>query len=340
MEDNVTGTFLVRLNEKFLANCELLIRDGDTVRCYLVRKEYATTVDDLEHYAKREGAYGAPLFIHLTTPCLMGIPYDDWETEYSLIKLKSKIRDGKFSEVWEGTWNDIMPVVIKTPKPDSLTVSSFLTKAKIMKKLQHKKLIKLYAVCTREHPLYIVTELMTHGNLLDYLTKGPGQHLKLPELLDVGKQVASGMEYIKSQHYVHRDLMARNILVEKRNTVKIGGFDLTRLLVDGKYLARHKDEFPIRWTAPEALELNEFSSQSDVWSFGVFITELVTHGCNPYLGMTEDEVMVQVKKGYHMPQPAECPESLYQIMLQCWKTKPEERVTFEFLKHYLENYLH
>ena len=70
----------------------------------------------------------------------------------------------------------------------------------------------------------------------------------------------------------------------------------------------------------------------------MFLTELVTHGRNPYPGMTNDEVIAQVKQGYRMPQPPGCPDPLYQIMLKCWKTKSEERPTFEFLKYQMEDY--
>lgn len=45
----------------------------------------------------------------------------------------------------------------------------FLTEAQIMKKLRHNKLIQLYAVCTIEEPIYIITELMKNGSLLEYL---------------------------------------------------------------------------------------------------------------------------------------------------------------------------
>ena len=329
----MTGTFLVRTRENSSAVYELLVRDGDTVKSYYVRKEYATTVDDLELYARHEDE--SQVHVHLTTPCPMRTPYDDWEIECRSIELKSKLCDGKFNRVWLGIWNDTIPVAVKV---SSLATPSFMAEAQIMKKLQHGKLIKLYAVCTQKYPFYIVTELMMHSNLLDHLTKGQGQHLKLPKLIDIGVQVADGMAYLESQHYVHRDLMARNILVGKGNTVKIGGFDLTRLLVDGKYLAQKGEKFPVRWTAPEAFMLNEFTTKCDVWSFGVFLTELVTHGRTPYPGMTNNEVIAQVKQWHRMPRPPGCPEPLYQIILKCCKIKPEERYSFDFFKHYLKKY--
>ena len=265
---------------------------------------------------------------------------DAWEIEHKSIELIGKLSDGVFNETWagtwKGTWNVETPVAVIILKPGLMTVSDFLAEAQIMKNLQHDKLIKLYGVCTKEEPIYIVTESIEHGNLLYYLTKGEGQHLKLLELIDIGAQVADGMAYLESQHYIHRDLAARNILVGEGHIVKIGGFSLACSVVDGKYLAKQGDKIPVRWTAPDA-PFNGFTIKSDVWSFGVFLTELVTHGRIPYTWMTNDKVLAQVTQGYRMPQPPGCPNPLYQIMLECWKAKPEERPTFENLKHQLEN---
>ena len=95
----------------------------------------------------------------------------------------------------------------------------------------------------------------------------------------------------------------------------------------------------MRWTPPEAALFNQFSIKSDVWSYGVFLTELVTHGNVPYPGMTNGEVLARVEQGYRMPPPPGCPDSLYQIMLNCWKTTPEEQPTFEYLKHQLKDHI-
>ena len=262
---------------------------------------------------------------------------DNWEIERQFIELKGKLSNGVSNEIWAGMWNGITPVTVITPKPGLMAVFNFLAEAEIMKNLQHDKLIKLYGVCIREEPIYIVTELMKHGNLLDYLHSSEGQHLKLPELIDIGAQVANGMAYLESQHYIHRDLAARNVLVGEGNIVKIGGFSLACPLVDGKY-SRIVERIPVKWTAPETIRFHHFTIKSDVWSFGVFLTELVTHGRVPYPGMTKNEVLAQVEQGYRMPPPSGCPDPLYQIMLECWETDPKERPTFKYLKDELQEY--
>ena len=352
MKDYVSGTFLVRKSKSHLGSYVLHVRSNDTVQHYVIRKvdngdfyispqQQFITLNELVQYYSRD-ADG--LCTQLTVPCPKTMPnlkIGNWEIECKSVELKSKLGDREFSEVWEGKWNDpngTTPVAIKTPKPGSMGIYDFFAEAQIMKKLQHEKLLKLYGVCTQEKPFYIVTELMKHGNLLDYLTKGEGQCLKLPELIDIGAQVANGMAYLESTNYIHRNLCARNVLVGEGNVVKIGNFGFARLLAHGVYTERQKQEYPVKWTDPDVINRQCFTIKSDVWSYGVFLTELVTHGDEPYPGMTDDEVLEQVEQGYRMPQPPGCLSSLYQIILECWKTDLIERPTFEYLKHQLEDY--
>ena len=73
-------------------------------------------------------------------------------------------------------------------------------------------------------------------------------------------------------------------------TVKIADFGLARLIRGGEdeYEARVGARFPIKWTAPEAATYSKFSIKSDVWSFGILLTELITYGRIPYPGKEID----------------------------------------------------
>ena len=104
-------------------------------------------------------------------------------------------------EVWAGKWNNKIDVAIKTMKAGTMSTEAFVEEANIMKKLRHDKLVQLYAVCTEpeDQPIYIVTELMANGSLLDYLRDGGGRDLKLSTVVDMAAQVCSMAEKEKKE---------------------------------------------------------------------------------------------------------------------------------------------
>ncbi|KAF1373129.1 hypothetical protein PFLUV_G00257120 [Perca fluviatilis] len=353
---NHRGTFLVRESETTKGAYSLSIRDwdetkGDNVKHYKIRKldsggYYITTraqFDTLQKLVKHYTEHADGLCHRLTTVCptvkpqTQGLAKDAWEIPRESLRLELKLGQGCFGEVWMGTWNGTTKVAIKTLKPGTMSPEAFLQEAQIMKKLRHDKLVPLYAVVSEE-PIYIVTEYMAKGSLLDFIKEGDGKFLKLPLLVDMAAQIADGMAFIERMNYIHRDLRAANILVADNLVCKIADFGLARLIEDNEYTARQGAKFPIKWTAPEAALYGRFTIKSDVWSFGILLTELVTKGRVPYPGMVNREVLEQVERGYRMPCPQGCPESLHEMMKLCWKKDPDERPTFEYLQSFLEDY--
>ncbi|CAG10366.1 unnamed protein product [Tetraodon nigroviridis] len=302
---NARGTFLIRESETTKGAYSLSIQDwddikGDHVKHYKIRKldnggYYITTraqFETLQQLVQHYSARAAGLCCRLIVPCHKGMPRltdlsvktkDVWEIPRESLQLIKRLGNGQFGEVWMGTWNGTTKVAVKTLKPGTMSPESFLEEAQIMKKLRHDKLVQLYAVVSEE-PIYIVTEYMSKGSLLDFLKDGEGRGLKLPNLVDMAAQVAAGMAYIERMNYIHRDLRSANILVGDSLVCKIADFGLARLIEDNEYTARQGAKFPIKWTAPEAALYGKFTIKSDVWSFGILLTELVTKGRVPYPG--------------------------------------------------------
>lgn len=353
------GTFLIRESETEPGSFVLCVHDNDPRRgdcvkhykirkldnggCYITSKAVFTTHSELiKHYQNTEDG----LCRKLTLACSKPKPVmqdlsvetkDMWEIPRESITMDFKLGSGQFGEVFKGRWKGNTDVAVKTLKEGSMSTAHFLQEAQIMKMLRHDKLVRLYAVCTKEKPIYIVTELMAHGALLDYLRDDKHRNISLMNLVDMASQVASGMAYLEVKNFIHRDLAARNILVGENNIVKVADFGLARILDTEEYNTKGA-RFPIKWTAPEAALRHKFSVKSDVWSFGILLYELMTRGRVPYPGMNNKTVLEQVELGYRMEKPPEAPEGVYVKMMETWNAKPEQRPTFDHLFTYFDDY--
>ncbi|KAI4831736.1 hypothetical protein KUCAC02_001265, partial [Chaenocephalus aceratus] len=131
----------------------------------------------------------------------------------------------------------------------------------------------------------------------------------------------AGMMYLEERRLVHRDLAARNVLVKSPNHIKITDFGLARLL-DGDEKEYNADggKMPIKWMALECIHYRKFTHQSDVWSYGVTIWELMTFGGKPYDGIPTREIPDILEKGERLPQPPICTIDVYMVMVKCEDT--------------------
>ncbi|XP_063815291.1 tyrosine-protein kinase Srms [Pseudophryne corroboree] len=337
---NASGSYLIRPSDTNPGQYSLSVRIENKVthfriqenskgEFYLQNGRSFPTIQDLLTFHKTNWKL---LKGPLLQPCVTEVAVDNWERPRSEFKMIRKLGQGFFGEVFEGIWNDQQNVAIKTFKQDSLEKSDFEKEITALKSLCHRNLIQLLAVCSIGEPVYIVTELMIKGNLNSYLKSVEGSGLKSNDFNNIIGQVADGMEYLEKKHVVHRDLATRNVLVGENLICKIADFGLARLLKDDLYSPEHNQQIPIRWTAPEALTHCKYSTKSDVWSFGIVIYEVYTFGELPYKGMSHKEIISKVtNEGYRLSQPSNCSMEMYNLMLTCWMTKPNERPSFQEL---------
>ncbi|CAG5119331.1 unnamed protein product [Candidula unifasciata] len=255
--------------------------------------------------------------------------------------------------------NEGQLIAIKMLKEDaSETVQAdFEREASLMVEFDHANIVRLLGVCTVGKPMCLLFEYMSRGDLNGFLRLcspdqclrqnnarlNPSEHSSSISVLDqlyMARQIANGMIYLSERGYVHRDLATRNCLVGSNLTVKISDFGLARSVHSMDYYhGSDKDAIPIRWMPPEAILYNKFSSQSDVWSFGILLWEIFSFALQPYYGMTHEEVINYLRAGRVLAAPDNVPSAAYELMKSCWQKKPSSRPNFVFV-HKSLTFLH
>ncbi|XP_005992059.1 tyrosine-protein kinase BTK [Latimeria chalumnae] len=303
---------------------------------YLAEKYHFASIPDLIKYHQHNSAGLISRLKHpvstwsSSAPSTAGLGYGIWEIDPKDLTFLNELGNGQFGVVKHGKWRGQHDVAIKMIKEGSMSEDDFIDEAKVMMNLSHAKLVQLYGICTKERPIFIVTEFMANGCLLNYLREN-NKRPHTTELLEMCKDVCEAMEYLESQQFLHRDLAARNCLVDTRGIVKVSDFGLSRYVMDDEYTSSIGSKFPVRWSPPEVLLYNKFSSKSDVWSFGVLMWEIYTLGKMPYERFNNSETADNVTKGLRLYRPQLATDRIYPIMYSCWHERPEERPSFRVL---------
>ncbi|XP_078088015.1 proto-oncogene tyrosine-protein kinase ROS-like [Mustelus asterias] len=247
------------------------------------------------------------------------------------LTLLNFLGSGAFGEVFEGKAEDILgpgsgdvKVAVKALRKGATDheKSEFLKEAYLMSHFDHAHIVKLLGVCLLNEPQFLILELMKGRDLLSYLRGARGSRLHQPllyvgDLIEICLDVAKGCTYLEKMHFVHRDLAARNCLVSTKEynstnrKVKIGDFGLARDIYKNDYYRKEGEGLlPVRWMAPESLIDGLFTNQSDVWSFGILMWEVMTLGQQPYPARTNLEVLHFVRTGGRLEKPNSCPDNV------------------------------
>lgn len=236
--------------------------------------------------------------------------------------------------------------------------ADFQREAALMAEFDNPNIVKLLGVCAVGKPMCLLFEYMAYGDLNEYLRdRSPRNLCSLAQQgglearvclpgplalcctsqLCIAKQVAAGMAYLSERKFVHRDLATRNCLVGENMVVKIADFGLSRNMYSADYYkANENDAIPIRWMPPESIFYNRYTTESDVWAYGVVLWEIFSYGMQPYYGMAHEEVIYYVRDGNVLSCPDNCPLELYNLMRLCWSKLPSDRPSFASIYRILE----
>ncbi|XP_045543923.1 tyrosine-protein kinase RYK isoform X2 [Salmo salar] len=263
------------------------------------------------------------------------------------VTLRDVLHEGTFGRIFHGVLLDEKDPAkekycfVKTVKDHAseMQVTMMLTESCKLRGLHHRNLLPISHVCTEEgeKPM-VLLPYMNWGNLKLFLRQcklaeaNNPQAVSQQDLVHMAIQIACGMSYLARREVIHKDLAARNCVIDDSMQVKICDNALSRDLFPMDYHCLGDNENrPVRWMALESLLNHDFSTASDVWAFGVSLWELMTLGQTPYVDIDPFEMAAYLKDGYRIAQPINCPDELFAVMACCWALDPEERPKFQQL---------
>ncbi|KAL1023373.1 hypothetical protein UPYG_G00039980 [Umbra pygmaea] len=263
------------------------------------------------------------------------------------VTLRDVLHEGTFGRIFHGILLDEKDPTkekqcfVKTVKDQAseVQVTMMLTESCKLRGLHHRNLLPISHVCTEdgEAPM-VLLPYMNWGNLKLFLRQcklaeaNNPQAISQQDLVHMAIQIACGMSYLARREVIHKDLAARNCVIDDSMQVKICDNALSRDLFPMDYHCLGDNENrPVRWMALESLLNNDFCSASDVWAFGVTLWELMTLGQTPYVDIDPFEMAAYLKDGYRIAQPINCPDELFAVMACCWALDLEERPKFQQL---------
>ena len=281
------------------------------------------------------------------------------------LTLTNTLGAGAFGEVWKGLLRD------RDGDGDSTNTSEYMVACKVVKEAAgnldraaaataeedllkeallmaqvetHAHLVSLVGVVTRGSPKILVLTFCEHGELQGALKKhaADGESFSTAAKCTFCKEVAAGMEHLSRHGFVHRDLATRNVLLGSGMVCKVADFGMSRRVQTedntGDYYRSSSGIIPVRWTAPESMTSQKFSSASDVWSFGITCMEIFQDGEQPYPGVKSNPeiiTMVCTKAQVH-PRPKGCSAQVYAEVATCWSFEPLQRPEFAALETFFE----
>lgn len=244
-------------------------------------------------------------------------------------KILDHLGTGGMATVWLG-YDTILDrqVAIKTFKIDANdedAVKRFNREAKAVTSLSHPNIVSIYDVENEGEFYYLILEYVEGMTLKDYMIKNP--RIPIETIVHIAKQIASGLSHAHQNGIIHRDIKPQNILMNENLTCKITDFGIARAYGDTTLTQTNQMLGTVYYLSPEQARGNVATAQSDIYSLGILIFEMIT-GQIPFKG--ESAVAIALK---HLQEELpdidkyrdNVPQSVKNIVLQATMKNPNER---------------
>jgi len=262
----------------------------------------------------------------------------EWEMDYKEIEIDKKLGKGCFGIVYKAKWRGIEVAVKKLKTLGPKELEEFRAEIAILGKLRHPNVVLFMGASTTDAKnMCIVTEYMEGGSLDDAINKH-GKKFTVREIINIGKQMSFGLNYLHLSNIIHRDVKLANMLVDKFWNVKLCDFGLSTAKTAGEDLTENVGS-PL-WKAPEILEGKPYNESCDVYSWAICIWELFSSQ-QPYIdefGVSDLEELkdIVVTKHKRPTIPSICPAELALLMKSSWDGEPRKRPNFGQIIAHLE----
>ena len=244
-------------------------------------------------------------------------------------KILDHLGTGGMATVWLG-YDTILDrkVAIKTFKIDANdegAVKRFNREAKAVTSLSHPNIVSIYDVENEGDFYYLILEYVEGMTLKDYMIKNP--RIPIETIVHIAKQIAAGLSHAHQNGIIHRDIKPQNILMDDNLTCKITDFGIARAYGDTTLTQTNQMLGTVYYLSPEQARGNVATAQSDIYSLGILIFEMIT-GQIPFKG--ESAVAIALK---HLQEELpeidkyreKVPQSVKNIVLQATMKNPNER---------------
>ena len=217
-----------------------------------------------------------------------------------------ELGEGTYSKVKHATWQKsgepepikvALKIINRKTAPKDFLEKFLPREIEIMKKAKHPNLIRLYELFQIAHKLYFTLEWGGHGDLLQYIRLRGA--LPEAEAKKFFHQLCSGVEYMHQNNMVHRDLKCENILLSKKNVIKIADFGFARFIEPHEYSKTYCGS--AAYAAPELLQGIPYKGPiADVWSLGV-ILYIMCCSSMPFRDTNIKTLLKDQKEPLHIP---------------------------------------